>query len=107
IQKEDEWLTATVMNSSQFLLKKQFPTMKGLQNVSLNDPQEFVAIEENQSFVQIINDSANHWIVLSNVTSIDKNKDIAIYDSNCVKDKTYTKSTMDAIHRLMKLPVIN
>jgi hypothetical protein len=101
IESDIEWLTDTIMNAVQHILKAQFPQIKGLQNVLLNQIQEFVAIEPGSQFVQILNDNGEHWIVLSNVMVQNRDKHIKIYDSKSFSDAKYTMDTKNAIFKLM------
>jgi hypothetical protein len=69
--------------------------------VLLNQIQEFVAIEPESQFVQILNDNGEHWIVLSNVMVQNRDKHIKIYDSKSFSDAKYTINTKNAIFKLM------
>lgn len=100
LESTTEWLTDTVMNVAQHLLSVQFPDIKGLQNVLLNQIQEFEAIQSGLPFVQIINDS-DHWFVLSNVKVQNRDKEIKVYDSNSYFNQNYSMKTKSAVLKLM------
>ena len=81
IESLNDWLTDTIINATQYLLEVRFPDIKGFQNVLLNQIQEFVEIDKGKTFVQILNDGEQHWLVLSNAKVDDKDRKCRIYDS--------------------------
>ena len=107
LESPKEWLTDTIINAAQHLLKSQFPLVKGLQNVLLNALQEFETIGAKESFVQIVNDGGNHWIVVSNATVVKENNKCVIYDSRAQTQTTYGPEVGNAIFSLMSANPIN
>ena len=106
LESPKEWLTDTIINAAQHLLKSQFPSVKGLQNVLLNALQEFESIEAKESFVQIVNDGGNHWIVVSNARVANKTKKCVIYDSRGQTHNTYGMDVVNAVFKLMSANTI-
>ena len=62
---EGDWLTDSVINAVQTLLKKSFPHVGGLQRTTLAETLGF-AIERGE-FIQILHVSNNHWLTVSNI----------------------------------------
>lgn len=110
LEAHNQWLTDNILNAAQFLLKKQFPRIRGLQNVLLNISQGFQPIERNQSFVQIVNEGGNHWVVLSNAKINNKINKCVIYDSNGLTQKfgiNYSEEVKKAVLRLIRADIID
>ncbi len=76
-------LNDSLINAAQKLLKIQFPSVSGLQDVELGLCMSFKY--ESGEFVQDINTTENHWITLSTI-GIEKKSCIQVYDSvfNCL-----------------------
>ena len=74
------WLNDNLNNFGQSLLKKKFPTIGGLNDVSLQHTLCFVPEDMDKPFVQILNTSGQHWICVTNRMCQDRNT-VRIYDS--------------------------
>ena len=72
---EDEYIAAEVMNESLSVMKKDFPEMSGLESVFSNKPL-------GKKFVQVIAQSNNHWIAITNGRVGSCAETVEIYDSN-------------------------
>ena len=72
-----EWLTDTVIDAAQELLKERFPEIGGLQRTTLGQTLSY-AVERGE-FVQILNIRGNHWITTSSVGCSPNH--LNIYDS--------------------------
>ena len=72
--QDNDWLTDSVIDAAQFLLKKQFPNVCGLQSVVLGQNLAFNVMKGD--FVQIIIINKSHWITISC-----RKKSIDVYDS--------------------------
>ena len=59
------WLDDLVVTATQYLIKKQYPHMGGLQAPSLT--QGLAITPPDKEFVQIVNIKDNHWIAISTV----------------------------------------
>ena len=57
------WLTDSIINAAQTLLKKANPLMSGLQSVVLGNTMSF-DIEPGE-FVQILHNGHGHWLTIS------------------------------------------
>ena len=60
-----KWLSDSVINVAQKLLKARHSSIGGLQNTLLAKNMQFQIEREN--FVQILNVSDSHWIMIGNV----------------------------------------
>ena len=78
---QGNWLTDSVINAAQTLLKQQFPHVGGLQEVVLADTLAFEI--QGGEFVQILNVRRSHWIAISNIGC--QGGVVNVYDSmpNC------------------------
>ena len=63
-----KWLSDSVINAAQKLLKARHSTIGGLQNTLLAKNMQFQI--ERGRFVQILNVSSSHWIMILNVGCI-------------------------------------
>ena len=64
-KERNAWLNARLINAGLKLLKKRFPNVGGLQDVTRLDTLTFE--KELGDFVQILNSNGNHWICISNL----------------------------------------
>ena len=71
------WITDTIVNAAQLLLRQQFPQLPGLQDVSLGQTMAFNVCAGE--FVQILHTSQDHWLTVS--TTGVKHPTVKIYDS--------------------------
>ena len=62
---DGKWLTDNVIDAAQALLKKAYPYIRGLQSVALGETLAFLI--QSGEFVQVLNVSGCHWIVVSNI----------------------------------------
>ena len=76
-----EWLDDITINLFCDMLKKQFPNVKGLQDVLfIQNPNFFVQVKEN--CLQIMNVNNSHWVLWSfNSTIINGVNEVFLYDS--------------------------
>ncbi len=71
------WLTGTLIDAAQILLKKANPAMSGLQSVVLGQTMNF-DIEPGE-FVQILHNGHGHWLTISTVGN--EHPQVEVYDS--------------------------
>ena len=71
------WLTDTLIDAAQILLKKANPAMSGLQSVVLGQTMNF-DIEPGE-FVQILHNGHGHWLTISTVGN--EHPQVEVYDS--------------------------
>ena len=89
-----KWLTDNIADAAQALLKKMHIHIGGLVSVALGQTLAFTI--QHGEFVQILNVSNDHWIIISNIGC--KSGHINVYDSmgtNCVPP--HTKEQVGAI----------
>ncbi len=72
-----DWLTDTIINCAQRLLKEHYPLMGGLQATTLGDILSYTV--EKGEFVQILNVRGSHWVTVSNIGC--EQNCIKVYDS--------------------------
>ena len=70
------WITDTIVNAAQNMLKKQFPSISGLQDVALGLVNFNIQTGE---FVQILHTAEGHWLAISTLGL--HHPDVNIYDS--------------------------
>ena len=58
------WMTDTIINAAQILIKQQFPHIQSLQDVALGQTMSFHV--QMGEFLQIIY-SSNHWFTISSI----------------------------------------
>ena len=90
-----QWLWGTHLSAVQFLLKKQFPDLKGLEDCI------FVLCEGNilmPGSEQILHVNGNHWITVS---TMDPSSDVTIYGS---LHFTLHQSKKSLLAQLIKTP---
>ncbi len=71
------WLTNSIINAAQSLLKKVNPRMPGLQSVTLGLTMSFDV--EPGEFVQILHNGCGHWHTISTVGT--QHPEVQVYDS--------------------------
>ena len=71
------WITDTLIDASQKLLKQQFPNLPGLENVDLGLFMNF-AVQPGH-FLQILNTSHRHWLTISTIGV--QHPEIHVFDS--------------------------
>ena len=72
-----KWLSHSVINAAQKLLKARHSSIGGLQNTLLAQNMQFQIEREN--FVQILNISDSHWIMIANVGCVPG--EVHVYDN--------------------------
>ena len=80
ILESEEWLSAPIINASQFLLAKQFERKlhgAGFQDVSGSLTMNFLI--EREKFIQILHEPRGHWLTITNIGA--KNSEVFVYDS--------------------------
>ena len=74
---DGDWLSDSLIDAAQSLLKNQFPSMCGLQPTVLGETLAFNVVKGD--FVQVILVNRNHWVTVSNIRC--QRNCIDIYDS--------------------------
>ena len=80
ILESEEWLSAPIVNASQFILAKQFERNlhgTGFQDVCSSLTLNFLI--EKGKFIQILHEPQGHWLTISNLGA--KNSEVFVYDS--------------------------
>lgn len=95
---ENEWITDTIINCSQQLLKKEHPLIGGLENVLICELEQVQPC--SRKFVQILNENGNHWLTVSNVFKSEKNQ-VSIYDSLSSEKRSYSFKTLKPVFQLL------
>ena len=75
IIKEGGWLNDKHIQAANILLRKQFPSIAGLQNPVLG--QTFAFDICHGPFIQILNVQGNHWCTIARISS----SAVHVYDS--------------------------
>jgi hypothetical protein len=88
------WLNDSIISAAQSLLKKQSPTVGGLQPPYLGQTCGFDI--QSGEFVQILHDGHGHWVTVSTVGAED-GAEVYIYDSMYPSVGTYTKKEVASI----------
>ncbi|PIK60068.1 hypothetical protein BSL78_02973 [Apostichopus japonicus] len=94
---ERKWLNDLVINAGQKILKEA-SGVGGLQDTLLMQCSGFVA--ESAEFVQVVNLTNSHWIVLSNIGMTGPN--VRIFDSKVPKRLSYPLDTVKAAACLLQ-----
>lgn len=71
------WISDSIVNAAQQLLREQFPQLPGLQDVSLGVTMAFNIMPGE--FLQILHTSQDHWLTISTIGV--KHPIVKIYDS--------------------------
>ena len=74
---ENGWLTDEHMLKAHNILKKDYPSVDGLQDTLLQ--QNFSCDIPSSEFVQVLHVNGNHWITISNIGVSDQS--VNVYDS--------------------------
>ena len=82
-------LNDSLINAAQKVLKKQFPTVSGLQDVGLGSWMGFRY--QAGEFAQVIHTTQDHWVTLSTI-GIQKQACIKVFDSAYVCLPTMAKA---------------
>src|SRR5688500_1706365 len=72
-------ISVDMINKCIQIMRKQFPNTRGLQDLTTEKSCELSNIKD-ELFVQILSFN-NRWIVVSNVHSVNKERDVKVYDS--------------------------
>ena len=72
------WVTDSIINAAEQLLRQRFPQLPGLQDVALGQTMAFTIM--TGEFVQILHTSRDHWLTISNIGEQHPYK-IRVYDS--------------------------
>ena len=73
----DGWVTDSIVNAAQTLLRESNPNILGLQNVALGLTMSFDV--EPGEFAQILHNGSGHWIAISAVGT--KHPNVEVFDS--------------------------
>ena len=90
------WLTDDVINAVQIMLSEQFPSISGLQDVSLGCIMNFTV--QNGEFLQILH-AINHWVTISTIGSQQSAAVVNLYDSNYMSIPTLLQAQIACILR--------
>ena len=71
------WINDSIINAAQKLLRRQFPSLNGLQDVALGYVMSFEV--QMGEFVQILHSLNNHWLAISNIGL--QHHSIKVFDS--------------------------
>ena len=71
------WVTDSIVNAAQQLLRQHFPQLPGLQDVSLGQTMAFNVMAGE--FLQILHTSEDHWLTISTIG--EQHSKIKVYDS--------------------------
>ena len=74
---ENGWLTDEYMLKAHNVLKKDYPSIDGLQDTLLK--QNFSLDIPSSEFVQVLHINGNHWITISNIGN--SVQSVNVYDS--------------------------
>ena len=72
------WLNGNIINAAQDLLKKQFSSLHGLQDVNLGLVVNFKVSQHE--FVQILHSSPDHWVAISTI-GVEESNVVLLFDS--------------------------
>ena len=70
------WMSDSIINAAQKLLKRQFPSLNGLQDVTLGNVMSYRI--QTKEFLQILH-SSNHWLTISTIGV--QHPSVQVYDS--------------------------
>ena len=94
-----QWLWGTHLSAVQFLLKRQFPQISGLEDTTLVLREGILLLLKS---IQVLHINGNHWIIISTIDSITApHYDVTVSDS---VNFTLTKNTEVVIAKLLKTP---
>ena len=91
------WLSDSIIDAAQLLLKKDHPTASGLQSVSKGLTMSYDI--ESGEFVQILNNSRGHWLTVSRVSLDEAKCEIKVHNSMYVSVNNNVKRA-DCMHCL-------
>ena len=93
MESTTQWLTDSIINATQNLLKKKYATISGLQNTLLGQTLGFKIMKEE--FVQVLHTGGNHWITVATIGCPPSS--IRVYDSLNTELPFQTKEQICAI----------
>ena len=82
LEDRGKWLNCKLVNVGVLMLRKQFPNMHGLYDVTLGSTLSFPS--QKEPFVQILNCSQCHWICVSSIGC--KQNSVKVCDSLLTKE---------------------
>ena len=90
------WLTDSVINAGQVLLKTDYSQIGGLQPTTLGEALGFAS--QGSAFVQVIHTAGSHWITASNVGF--REGVVGIYDSlpSCTTPTRLKENIASIVH---------
>ena len=85
----DLWLNDLHMDTVSQLLKRQFPTLQGLESIITSMHFGIEPIDFNQDFIQILTSGGDHWVMITNigVDSSRRDREVILYDSMILFDR--------------------
>lgn len=87
------WLTDSLVNVAQQLLKKQFSTIQSLQDVAVSYTMNFEI--QNGEFIQILHSTENHWVTVS--SSGKEEQGVRVFDSLYLTIPTMMKAQIASL----------
>lgn len=84
------WLTDSLVNAAQHLLKKQFSAIQSLQDVVVAYTMNFEI--QRGEFLQILHSIDNHWVTVCSSETFQGQQCVKVYDSSYVTLPTMTKA---------------
>ena len=90
------WLTDSLVNASQQLIKQAYPHIQGLQNVALEMTLAFDVMQGE--FVQVLHTGQAHWVTISTIGC--RQAKVDIFDSLFTETKEMNKVLQSQIAAL-------
>ena len=87
------WLTDAIVDAAQMLLRQQYPSLPGLQNVCCGLVMSY-DIQEGE-FLHIINSGHGHWLTLSTIGV--SHPEVQVYDSKLMLIPPLAKAQIASI----------
>lgn len=101
LESNSQWFTDSLINCCQFMLKREYPNIGGLQNVCLMHTRPISLEPVKTRFVQVMLESENHWFTISNLTHEDP-CEISVYDSKSDSKSDVTfRETLEYVFDMM------
>ena len=87
------WLTDSLINAAQILIKKKHPLISGLQNVNFGITNSFDV--QTSEFIQILHTGQGHWHVISTIGT--KHPEVDVFDSKYSECSDHSKLQISSI----------
>ena len=92
------WLTDSIIDAAQALLKQDHPRLLGLQTVSKGLTMSYDI--QHGEFIQILNNGQGHWLAVSTVDSLNRSPsfcEVKVYDSMHISVNDHIKAQVASI----------